>query len=57
MKIWLKLMAVLPLWLLGRLVRLDKSDRDYDYRTVRGWLRSPLSRKGYAIGWAAGLCS
>ena len=51
MKIWLKLMAVLPWWLVGRLVRLDKWERDYDFRTIKGALWNPLSRMGYVIGW------
>ena len=55
MRNWLKLAAVIPWWAMARLVRLDNSDRDYDYRTIEGWLIAPLSRKGYAIGWACWL--
>ena len=55
MKNVLKLIAVIPLWVVGRLAGLHKSDRDYDFRTFQGWLIAPLSRKGCAIGWACWL--
>lgn len=52
MKKLFKFLAVLPWWLLGRLIGLDKVEKQYDYRTLRGYLAAPLSRKGYVIGWS-----
>ena len=51
----LKLIAVIPWWVVARLGRMDKYDRDYDWRTIQGWLIAPLSRIGYVIGWSCWL--
>lgn len=50
MKTVLKRMAVLSLWVVARLGRMDKYDRDYDWRTIDGWLRSPLLPAAYVYG-------
>ena len=52
MRNWLKIAAVIPWWVVGRLIGLDKVEKQYDYRTLRGYLAAPLSRKGYVIGWS-----
>jgi hypothetical protein len=46
-----KLIPLIPWWLLGKIFRIGKSDRDYDW-SLKGWTRMPLRRSTIPLGWA-----
>jgi hypothetical protein len=44
-----KLIPLIPWWLLGKLVRIERSDRDYDW-SLKGWTCT-ATRTAIVLGW------